>query len=171
MPLIKRNFLRYQTFESHEDLKSYIKIMTNINTSKQLRFICDDQVKSKMYLFFLQNKDNLSVKDFKNWAMCILSLKLYKNSDIYRTVEQGFVDKFLKEFDSFEVIDIVPICRNIFRGPEFDNPVFLAKLEEFLISNTKYIEKLRTNIGQNNDEVMKSLMFFEGACMINKTSR
>ena len=80
-------------------------------------------------------------------------------------MEQGFVEKFLQLYDQFEIIDIVPICRNIFRGPEFSNPLLVTKLEEFLLSKTEQLEKLQTSVGKNNDEFNKCLMYFEGCCM------
>jgi hypothetical protein len=72
-----------------------------------------------MYTFFLQNKDIFGKREFRQWASCIYNFKLYRNHDMYKPLEQGFVEKFLQLKDQMEVIDIVPICRNLFRGPEF----------------------------------------------------
>ena len=75
------------------------------------------------------------------------------------------MDKFLQLFDQFEIIDIVPICRNIFRGPEFSTPLLVTKVEELLLSNSQQLEKLQLSAGKNNDEFIKCLMYFEGCCM------
>ena len=73
--LLKRNFLRFQEFTEPEDIVRYINMIQSITLSKTLRYICDDQVKSRMYHFFLQNKDLLTKRDFKHWALSIYNFK------------------------------------------------------------------------------------------------
>lgn len=84
-------------------------------------------------------------KEFKIWASCLYTIKQYRNIEIYKQVEEAFVEKFLQIYDQLDIIDIVPICRNLVRGLEFDNVMLYAKFEEFLITHkSKYIESLRT---------------------------
>lgn len=89
------------------------------------------------------NKHLFGKKEFKVWASSLYTIRQYRNMDIYKKVEESFVEKFLQIYDQLEIIDIVPICRNLVRGLEFDNLVLYAKFEEFLITNKKkYLESI-----------------------------
>ena len=92
-----------------------------------------------MYLFFLTNSPLFSRSTFKHWASSLYNFRQYRNSEVYRALDTAFTEKFLQLYPEFEVIDIVPICRNMVRGPEFQNGTVLAKLEEFLLTNTQFI--------------------------------
>jgi hypothetical protein len=74
-----------------------------------------------MYVFFLENKQKFSKRQFKQWACTIYNFKLYQNSDLYKSLEAGFVEKFLQLFPEMDMIDLVPVCRNLVRGPTFKN--------------------------------------------------
>ena len=78
-----------------EDIARYINMIQSTTLSKTLRYICDDHVKSRMYHFFLQNKDLFTKRDFKHWAVSIYNFKQYRNGDVFKALEQGFVEKFL----------------------------------------------------------------------------
>lgn len=128
LPLLKRNFLRYHDFQTPQEVTMYTSMIFSLSQSKTLRYISDEQVKSRIYTFFLQNKDLFGKKEFRQWASSIYKFKLYHKTDLHKSLEQGVVEKLLDVYDQMEVIDIVPICRNIFRGPEFQTPVLFTKL-------------------------------------------
>ena len=86
-----------------------------------MKLVFDDNMRDRIFNFFIEQRKDFSLLEFKKFCVSALYFRITKNTDLLISLNTAISEKFMDEYKQMKVNDIIPIYRCQVKGPTLQN--------------------------------------------------